>query len=327
MPDLNNAPRVLVCRRLPVAVEDRLSLGFRATLCADASGLARDRLLERVADHDALCPTVADRIDREVIERAAPRVRIIANFGVGHDNIDLEAARAAGIVVSNTPGVLTDATADLAIALMLAAARRLGEGERLCRSGEWNGWQPTQLLGVDLHGKTLGLVGFGRIGRAVARRARHGFGMRLLTFTRSALDAATRQQFEVEQCASLENLLKRSDFVSLHCPSTAQTRHLIDGAALAAMKAGATLINTARGDLVDEAALARALREGGIRAAGLDVHEHEPALNPQLLDLENVVLLPHLGSATLETRMAMGMRMVDNLTAFFETGAAPDRVA
>jgi glyoxylate reductase len=313
-------PAILVTRRLTDDVEKRLHDEYDV-LAHDAAGWRR-----RIAEADALCSTVADRVDAELLEQGR-RLRIVANFGVGYDNIDLAKARELGIVVTNTPDVLTESTADLAMMLMLMASRRAGEGERLCRSGRWQGWEPLQMLGGDVSGKTLGLVGFGRIGRAVARRAHHGFGMRVLVHTRSAVDPGLLKDCDARQCRSLDELLAASDFVSLHCPSTPATRHLLDGPALRKMRRSAVLVNTARGDVVDEAALAEALREGLIRAAGLDVYEREPVIDPCLLELENVVLLPHLGSATRETRSAMGHRMADNLEDFFAGREPRDRVA
>jgi len=237
----------------------------------------------------------------------------------------MDRARARGLVVTNTPGVLTEATADLAMALMLMAARRLGEGERLLRRGAWTGWGPTQLVGSDVSGRTLGIIGLGRIGRAVARRAAHGFGMRVLAFTPRPLPDADAAALGVSQ-VSLEKVFQESDFVSVHTPATPATRHLVSRGRLRLMKPTAVLINTARGDIVDEVALAEALRSGAIAAAGLDVYEGEPVVPAELLALENVVLLPHLGSATESTRTAMGMKAVENLVAFFAGTQVPDPV-
>lgn len=320
-------PTVLLTRRLTADVEERLSREFDARLCDGASARTKSEIEAGLAEADALCPTVADRIDGDLLKQVNGRLRVIANFGVGYNNIDVPAARDLGIVVTNTPDVLTESTADLAMTLLLMAARRAGEGERLCRSGRWAGWEPLQLLGREISGATLGLVGFGRIARAVARRAREGFGMRILIYTRSAVAPALLERYGARQCGHLAELLGKSDFISLHCPSTPATRHLIDGAALRAMRQSAVLINTARGDIVDEAALAEALTVGVIGAAGLDVYEHEPAIDERLLGLDNVILLPHLGSATRQTRSAMGHRMVDNLVEFFAGREPRDRVA
>ncbi len=329
-------PTVHVTRRLPAAVERQVAERFDARLDPDDRPLGPAGLAAALCDADALLCTVTDRIGADVLDAAAAeaarrgapgiRARLLANFGVGVNHIDLAAARAHGIVVTNTPGVLTEDTADVALALMLMAARRLGEGERELRAGRWTGWRPTHLVGTSLHGKTLGVVGFGRIGQATARRARFGLGMRVLYHTPSPRDEAA-QSLGAERCATLEALLAASDVVSLHCPATPATRHLIDAAALARMKPGAILVNTARGDVVDEAALASALADGTLAAAGLDVYEQEPRVHPALLALENVVLLPHLGSATTETRRAMGERALANLAAFFDGREPPDRVA
>jgi lactate dehydrogenase-like 2-hydroxyacid dehydrogenase len=265
---------------------------------------------------------VSDRIDGSIISTPGARVRVIGNFGVGVDHIDLEAARQAGIVVTNTPGVLTEATAELAMTLMLMACRRAGEGERQVRAGKWVGWHPTHLMGQGLSGKLLGLVGFGRIAQATARMAREAFGMRIAYHSRRSVPGVDAQYFE-----GLDQLLAASDVVSLHCPGGKETFHLIDERRLALMKRTAVLINTARGTVVDEAALAESLRGGVIAAAGWDVYEHEPVVHPALLGLENIVLLPHLGSATIETRTAMGMLVAKNLDAFFDNKPPPNRVA
>ena len=323
-------PVVIVTRRLPAPIEARLTARVDARLNADDRPPGAEELAAALRGADAVLCTVTDRFTAEVFAAAArdgaPRARLLANFGVGVNHVDLAAARAHGVAVTNTPGVLTEDTADVALALMLMAARRLGEGERELRAGRWGGWRPTHLLGTSLAGKTLGVVGFGRIGQATARRARLGLGMRVLYVNPSPRDAAA-VALGVERCETLQGLLAASDVVSLHCPATPATRHLIDAAALARMKRTAVLVNTARGDVVDEAALAEALRDGTIAAAGLDVYEGEPRVHPALLALENVVLLPHLGSATVETRRAMGERALANLVAFFEGREPPDRVA
>ncbi|MDQ2669449.1 MAG: D-glycerate dehydrogenase [Gemmatimonadota bacterium] len=315
---------VLVTRRLPDTVERELRERFDVTLTPADVAPGREALRRALTHYDGVLCTVTDRIDADVLAAEPLRTRIIANFGVGFEHIDVAAAARRGIVVTNTPGVLTDDTADLAMTLLLMAARRAGEGERLVRAGEWSGWAPTHHLGTRVTGKTLGIVGFGRIGRAVAQRARDGFGMRVLVTTRRSPDPDDASRLEVRP---LRDLLASADFVSLHVPSTPETRHMIDGEALRAMQPHAVLINTARGDIVDEAALANALRARRIAAAGLDVYEHEPQVHPALLELDNVVLLPHLGSATVEAREAMGRRALANLKAFFAGEAAPDRVA
>jgi len=266
--------------------------------------------------YDAICPTVSDAITAHVLMTPGARVRLLSNFGVGTNHIDLDAARQAGLAVSNTPDVLTDATAELALLLILMTTRRAGQGERELRSGGWSGWRPTHMLGQSLTGKTLGLVGFGRIARATAHRARAALGMRIAYFSRHPAAADTHGALQA-QYLPLDELLGSADVVSLHCPATPATHHLIDARALQLMKADAVLINTARGSVVDEAALAAALATGRIAAAGLDVYEYEPRVHPALLTAENAVLLPHLGSATLETRVAMGLRAAANLERFF----------
>ncbi|MFP6741840.1 MAG: D-glycerate dehydrogenase [Alphaproteobacteria bacterium] len=317
-------PRIIVTRRLPDPVERRLAEHFDAVFNRDDAPLTQDGLRHALTDADGVVPTVSDRIDAEVLGAKPLRARLLANFGVGFNHINIEAARTRGLAVTNTPGVLTDATADLAMTLMLMAARRAGEGERHVRAGDWTGWRPTHMMGHQVTGKTLGIIGFGRIGQAVARRAREGFGMTVLYYTPSPMSGAAADG--AEACGSVEELLARADFVSLHCPGGGATRHLIDSNHLAAMKPGAILVNTARGDVIDEAALAKALADGRIAGAGLDVYEAEPTVHPDLLAQENVVLLPHLGSATEETRTAMGMKMADNALAFFAGEAPPDRV-
>lgn len=322
-------PSLLLTRRLPDAVERAAAARFEVTPNPNDAPLDAAALAEALRTHDALLVTVTDRLTREVLLATPRRARILASFGVGLNHVDLAAAREAGLVVTNTPDVLTEDTADLALALVLMAARRLGAGERLVRAGRWDGWGPTRLLGTSLGGRTLGIVGFGRIGRATARRARLGLGMRVIYWgPRPSADAeSAARALDAERAPSLEALLEGSDVVSLHCPATPETRHLIGARELSRMKPTAILVNTARGDVIDEAALARALADGTIAAAGLDVYEREPVVHPALIGLENVVLLPHLGSATLETRTAMGMRALANLEAFFAGDTPPDRVA
>jgi lactate dehydrogenase-like 2-hydroxyacid dehydrogenase len=312
-------PRLYVTRRLPEPVEARLAARFDAVFNAEDQPRDRAALEAAMREFDAICPTITDRFDADLLALPGRRARILANFGAGVDHIDLRAAAAHGIAVTNTPDALTDATADLAILLMLMAARRAGEGERELRAGRWTGWRPTHMIGRGLTGKTLGLVGYGRIARATGHRA-EAFGMRVLHHSR-------RPSGEPGHVASLEALAAEADFLSLHVPGGAETRHLIDARLIARMKPGAILINTARGPIVDEAALAEALRERRIAAAGLDVYEQEPSVHPELLTCENAVLLPHLGSATIETRTAMGMQAADNLDAFFDGRELPNRVA
>jgi lactate dehydrogenase-like 2-hydroxyacid dehydrogenase len=322
-----NRPRLLITRRLPDAVHARLHERYDVTESPRDLPLDRRALASALREFDALVPTITDRLDADLLLATPSRIRIIANFGAGIEHIDLDAARRASIVVTNTPGALTEATAEIALLLMLMAARRAGEGERLLRAGHWSGWAPTQLLGQDLRGKTLGLVGFGRIARETARRARALLDVQVAYHSRSRVSASDESALGARYHESLESLLAASDIVSLHCPGGAATRHLLNRQTIACMKSTAMLINTARGSVVDEVALADALSRRIISAAGLDVYEGEPAIHPALLELENVVLLPHLGSATLPTRTAMGMRAADNLDAFFSGNVPPNRVA
>lgn len=315
--------KILISRRWPQAVEARLAARYDVTLNETDAPLTLDQLRAAMTEYDALCPTVSDRIPAEVLFAPDARVRILANYGAGYEHIDLEAAKAAGIAVTNTPDVLTDATAELALLLMLMASRRAGEGERELRAGEWSGWRPTHLLGQSLAGKTLGLVGYGRIAQATARRARAALGMTIAYHSRRrAADEDGAVYFD-----SLEGLAETADVLSLHTPGGPQTHHMINAALLKRMKPSAILINTARGSVVNEDDLARALTEGVIAGAGLDVYQGEPAINRALLAAPNAVLLPHLGSATLETRTAMGMRVADNLDRFFDGEPLLDRVA
>ncbi|MGE0355111.1 MAG: 2-hydroxyacid dehydrogenase [Gemmatimonadales bacterium] len=319
---------IMVTRTLPRAVEEEIVAAFPqarlnpADRPLDAAGLGA-----ALREADGILCTVSDRFTEDVLAVHPRRARILANFGVGYNNIDVAAAKAAGLVVTNTPGVLTETTADLAMALILAVARRIGEGERELRAGRWTGWRPTHMMGAEVHGRTLGIVGLGRIGRAVARRAHHGFGIRVLAATRSPLSPGEAAGAGVSGFVTLDELLPAVDFLSLHCPATPDTRHLIDARRLGRMKESAFLINTARGDVVDEHALIEALRTGTIAGAGLDVYEREPDVPVELLRMDNVVLLPHLGSATTVAREAMGRRALANLRAFFEGHDPPDRVA
>ncbi len=300
-----SAPRVLVTRRLPEAgLAPLREAGLDVDVHDADTAIPRDELLRRAAGAAALVTLMSERVDDELLDAAGPRLRVVANYAVGYDNVDVAACAARGVAVTNTPDVLTDATADLAFALLLAAARRLVEGDALVRSGTWTGWQPGQLLGRQVSGRALGLVGLGRIGGAVARRAR-GFGMRLAYHNRRRDEAAEAELGAVY--LPLDELLATSDFVSLHVPLTPATRHLIGARELALMKPTAVLVNTARGPVVDEAALVDALREGRLFAAGLDVFEREPEVHPGLPGLANVVLAPHVGSATVETRTAMAL--------------------
>jgi lactate dehydrogenase-like 2-hydroxyacid dehydrogenase len=319
-------PRVIVTRKLPSEVERELRAEFDVRLNESDTPLGADGLRRALGEADALLPTVTDRLTAEVLAAEPLRAKLLANYGVGFNHIDTAAAKARGIAVSNTPDVLTDATADLAITLLLMVTRRAGEGERELRAGRWTGWRPTHMTGTAITGKTLGLVGMGRIARGVARRAHHGFGMKVIyhdPYPPTPEDAAA---LGAEGRPTLEAVLEEADVVSLHCPATPETRHLMNADRLARMRRGAYLVNTARGDVVDEAALVEALRRGHLAGAGLDVFEREPKVTPALLEMEQVVLLPHLGSATREARIAMGMRALENLRLFFAGAPLRDRV-
>ncbi|WP_322964054.1 2-hydroxyacid dehydrogenase [Sphingomonas fuzhouensis] len=318
--------KLLVTRRLPETVERHLVETWDTVLSADDRPLDRDALKQAMTDYDAWMPTITDRIDAELLTVPGRRVRILANYGAGVDHIDLAAARAAGVVVTNTPDVLTEATAEIAVLLMLMTARRAGEGERELRSGGWTGWRPSHLIGQGLSGKTLGLIGFGRIAQATAAKAR-GLGMRIRYASRSAADPAVEQALAATRMASPTVLAAACDVLSLHVPGGAATHHLVDAALLSRMQPHAIIVNTARGPVIDEGALVEALHEGKIGGVGLDVYEHEPQVHPGLLAHPRAVLLPHLGSATIEARTAMGMRAAANLAAFDRGEEPADRVA
>jgi len=318
--------KVLTTRRWPAAVEEELARQFDLTLNDSDEPMSQQALAAAMGEYDVLCPTVSDKIDAAVIN-GGTRVKLIANYGVGFDHIDITAAQAKGIAVTNTPGVLTDATADIALTLLLMAARRAGEGERELRAGAWSGWRPTHLIGSALKGKVLGCVGFGRIGIATARRAHHGFGMKVAYYGRHACEPDVGQELDAKYYSNISDLLHEADFVSLHVPGGGETANLIDADAIASMKKGSYLINTARGGIVDHEALADALKRGHLAGAGLDVYPAEPAVPEALLGLENVVLLPHLGSANAETRIAMGMCALANITAFANGEDVPNPVA
>ena len=315
-------PPVLVTRRLPAPVLERLAAACDLDLWADGEVMPRRELLARVAGKAGLLPLLTDRVDAELLDAAGPGLRVVANYAVGHDNVDLDACTARGVLATNTPDVLTEATADMTWALLLAAARRVTEGDRFLRSRRPWVWSPEMLLGVEVHGKTLGVVGLGRIGRAVARRAA-GFGMPVLYAGRRRLPPEEETALGVAW-RDLDRLLAEADVVSLHAALTPATRHLIGAEQLRRMKPTAVLVNTARGPLVDEAALAGALRDGELAAAGLDVFEREPEVHPDLLGLDNVAMVPHLGSATVETRTAMGMVAADNLLAALDGRRPPN---
>lgn len=315
--------RVLVTRRLTARVEAALRARFEVTLRDDPLPLTLAEARAALRDHDAVLPTLGDDFGAAAFVGPV-RARLLANFGVGYNHIDVAAARAAGLAVSNTPGAVTDATADIALTLMLMSARRAGEGERLVRAGKWAGWHPTQMLGLHLSGKVLGVVGMGRIGQAIARRAQHGFGMRIVYFSRSPRDLPDLPG--AQALGSLQAVLSAADVVVIALPASPETHHLIDAAALATMRPHAHLVNIARGDILDEAALIDALQRGVIAGAGLDVYEHEPQVPEALRALENVVLLPHLGTAALEVRTQMGLMAIANAIAFAKGEALPNAV-
>ena len=318
-------PSVIVTRKLPDAIETRMMELFDTRLNGEDKPFAKAELFDAVKSCEVLVPTVTDRIDSSVLAQAGERLRLIANYGNGVDNIDVEAAYKRGITVTNTPGVLTEDTADMTMALILAVSRRLAEGERMARSGEWSGWSPTSMLGHRIWGKRLGIVGMGRIGSAVARRAK-GFGLSVHYHNRRRARAALEQELEATYWESLDQMLARVDIVSVHCPHTPATYHLLSARRLALLQPHAILVNTSRGEVVDETALTRLLREKQIAGAGLDVFEHEPAINPRLRKLDNVVLLPHMGSATLESRADMGEKVIINIKTFADGHRPPDRV-
>jgi lactate dehydrogenase-like 2-hydroxyacid dehydrogenase len=319
-------PVIIVTRRWPTSVEQELARRFRnVQLNADDLPLGRDGLRAALEQADVVLPTVSDKLPAELFEGEL-RTRFLGNFGVGYNHIDIEAAAKAGIVVTNTPRVLTNTTADTAMTLLLMVARRAGEGEREVRAGRWSGWRPTHMMGADVTGKTLGILGMGRIGAAVARRGHFGFGMPVVFY-----DPIEREPDHgipgARRVGTIEEVLAVADFVSLHMPGGVANTHLIDAAALARMKPTAFLINSARGDVIDQQALIEALRSGTIAGAGLDVYEEEPEIPAELIELDNAVLLPHLGSATLETRTAMGMLVLDNLQDFLVGREPSCRVA
>lgn len=322
-------PRILVTRKLLPEVEARMAQLFDARFNGDDHAMPADEMLAAMQGCDVLVPTVTDRIDAALINAMPDTVRLIAQFGAGVNNIDLPAARARGIMVTNTPGVFTEDTADLTMALILSVPRRLGEGEKLMRTGKWAGWRPGDseggLLGHRIEGKTLGIIGFGRIGEAVAIRAR-AFGMNIIYNKRKRLPPSVEEKLGVTYEGELDRLIARSDIISLHCPLTDETAGIINKARIGSMKSTAYLINTSRGELVDEDALIGALQKRAIAGAGLDVYTHEPAVDPRLIALSNVVLLPHLGSATYEGRTASGERVIANIRIWADGHRPPDQV-
>ncbi|MHC8494847.1 2-hydroxyacid dehydrogenase [Thalassospira sp. SM2505] len=318
-------PLVVVTRKLPEAIETRMMELFDARLNIDDAAMTKEQLIEAVKVADVLVPTVTDKIDAAVLAHAGPNLRLIANFGTGVDHVDLQTARSRGITVTNTPDVLTEDTADMTMALILSVSRRLAEGERLIRKGEWAGWGPTLMLGHRIWGKRLGIVGMGRIGRALARRAK-GFGLSVHYHNRRRVHPEIEEELDATYWESLDQMLAHVDVVSVNCPHTPATYHLLSARRLKLMQPHAILVNTARGEIVDEPALTRMLADGEIAGAGLDVFEHEPAVNPKLLDLQNAVLLPHMGSATIEGRVDMGEKVLINIKTFVDGHTPPDRV-
>jgi glyoxylate reductase len=321
-------PLVVVTRKLPDIIETRMMELFQVKLNLEDAPLSQAQLIEAVKTADVLVPTVTDRIDSAVLSQAGPNLRLIASFGTGVDHIDLASARQRGITVTNTPGVLTEDTADMTMALILAVSRRVSEGERLLRSGDWKGWGPMFMLGHRIYGKRLGIVGMGRIGTAVARRAR-AFGLSIHYHNRRPVSARTEEELEATYWDSLDQMLVRVDIVSVNCPATPATYRLLSRRRLKLMRPGAVIVNTARGSVIDEKALIECLETNQLSGAALDVFEHEPAVNPKLEKLAEsgkVVLLPHMGSATLEGRIDMGEKVIINIRTWMDGHKPPDRV-
>jgi lactate dehydrogenase-like 2-hydroxyacid dehydrogenase len=318
--------KVLVTRKWPKKVEEELQLNFEATLNESDKPLSENELIEAMQNYDALLPTVTDKISDTILSVANKKVKIVGNFGVGFNNIDIDSAKKNNLVVTNTPEVLTDCTADIAMLLMLGVARRGSEGEFHVRKKEWTGWRPTHMMGTKVTGKTLGLIGMGRIAQAMAHKSHFGFNMKIIFFDPYFDNDEVMKKFEATKLNSIDEVLSQADFVSLHCPSTKETKGLINKETISKMKKSAYLINTARGDIVNENDLVEALKEEMIMGAGLDVYEKEPSVHKNLVQLKNVFLLPHLGSATTETREAMGMRVFENIQAFFNNKEPIDRV-
>ena len=316
---------VVVTRRLPEQVEARLAELFDVRLRSDDSPMTRDELAEAVKTADVLVPTVTDQIDAGLIAQAGDRLKLIANYGAGVDHIDVATARQRGVLVSNTPGVLTDDTADMTMALILAVTRRIPEGLAVMQRGEWSGWAPTAFLGGRLGGRRLGILGMGRIGQAVARRAA-AFGMQVHYHNRRRLRTEIEEELGATWWESLDQMVSRMDIISVNCPSTPSTFHLMNARRLKLMKPTAVIVNTSRGEVIDENALTRMLRAGEIAGAGLDVFEHGAAFNPRLRELDNVVLLPHMGSATVEGRIEMGEKVIINIKTFEDGHRPPDQV-
>ena len=318
-------PLVVVTRKLPDSIETRMRELFDARINLDDTPMSPEQIAEAARTADVLVPTVTDHISADVINQPDCKLRLIANFGNGVDNIDVAAAHAHGITVTNTPKVLTEDTADMTMALILAVARRLAEGARIIPDDEWTGWSPTWMLGHRITGKRLGIVGMGRIGQAVARRAR-AFGLQIHYHNRRPVAPQIAEELGATYWESLDQMLARMDIISVNCPHTPATYHLLSARRLKLMKPEAIIVNTARGEIIDETALARLIEAGDLAGAGLDVFEHEPAVNPKLMQLGNVVLLPHMGSATIEGRVDMGEKVIINIKTFLDGHRPPDRV-
>lgn len=318
--------KILVTRKWPKIIENKLQDTFSAKLNNDDVPLTEEQLIHGMQNFDALLPTVTDQINDKIIGCNNRTVRIIGNFGVGFNNIDIESAKKNNVVVTNTPEVLTDCTADIAMLLMLGIARRASEGEPHVRENKWDGWRPTHMMGTKVTGKTLGLFGMGRIAQAMAKKSHFGFGMKIIYYDPYFNNDKIEEKFNAQRCNSIEELLSSSDFVSLHCPSTNETRQIINKNTIKMMKPSAYLINTARGDIVNENDLIDSLKNKTIKGAGLDVYEKEPSVPNSLKQLSNVFLLPHLGSATEETREAMGLRVFENIKSFFNNTSPRDKV-
>ncbi|MGD9671155.1 MAG: 2-hydroxyacid dehydrogenase [Hyphomicrobiaceae bacterium] len=327
MPQAQKKPVVIVTRKLPDVIETRMRELFDARLNEDDHPLTQPELVAAAKEADVLVPTVTDRIDRAVISQAGPNLRLIANFGTGVDNIDLDTARNRGVTVTNTPGVLTEDTADMTMALILAVPRRLAEATSYLKDprNHWAGWSPTWMLGHRIFGKRLGIIGMGRIGQAVARRAK-AFGLQIHYHNRRRVAEDVEHELEATYWDSLDQMLARMDIVSVNCPHTPATYHLLSARRLKLLKPTAYVVNTARGEVIDENELARLIEQEAIAGAGLDVFEHEPAINPKLLVSERVVALPHMGSATIEGRVDMGEKVIINIKTFFDGHAPPDKV-
>ncbi|RBW53501.1 D-glycerate dehydrogenase [Ruegeria sp. A3M17] len=319
-------PSVLVTRRWPAAVEARLAEDYDAVLNTGDTPMSPAEIRDALKHYDAVLPTVTDTLSAEALDVPAAQTKILANYGVGYSHICEPSARELGMTVTNTPDVLSECTADIAMTLLLMVARRAGEGERELRAGNWTGWRPTHLVGTKVSGKTLGIIGYGRIGQEMARRAHHGFGMDVVVYNRSQVAPDVLAKCNATQVDTVDELLPLCDFVSLHCPGGVANRHLINGRRLDLMKPGAFLINTARGEVIDEHALIQALMFDTIGGAALDVLDGEPRISSDLLQCDNLVMLPHLGSATKEAREAMGFRVIENLNDFFNGKNPRDKV-